>query len=92
MSKKTDTKLIGVVILGALAAWYFMNQQRPQYAPQYAAVPPPPPKSSPNYQAWVNSILQVYGQVAELWKPGGPFYKQGIPQNTASLDPGGVYT
>lgn len=91
MSKKQDNKLIGLVILGAVAAWYYMNQANTTYAPQYANVPPPPPKSSPNYQAWVNSILQVYGQVSDLWKPGGPFYNQGIPKD-ASLDPGGVYT
>lgn len=93
MSKKSDdNRLIGLIILGAVGAWYFFGRTQPVYAPKYANVPPPPPKSDPNYQVWVDTILKVYGQVSDLWKPGGPFYNQGIPNNTAALDPGGVYT
>lgn len=86
--KLSNNQLLGLVILGGAAAWYFMNQQQqPQYTGQYSNIPPPPPQSSPNYQAWVNTILQTFGQVADLWKPGGPFYKSNIPPPAAP--PGG---
>lgn len=91
-------QLIGLAILGGLAYYLATRNQTPVYRGQYSNIPPPPPPSSPNFQIWVNTILQTFGQVADLWKPGGPFYKQpaapmppsgGQTQNPAA--PGGIY-
>ena len=77
--KNNNKQLLGMLLLGGLAVYYFSQQQRPTYTGPYQNVPPPPPQNSPNYQAWVTTILQTFGQVADLWKPGGPFYKTNIP-------------
>lgn len=90
-------QLIGVALLAGLAYYLYSQQQTTRYTGAYQNVPPPPPRTSPNYQVWVNTILQTFGQVADLWKPGGPFYKSQVPpptgggpvQNPAA--PGGLY-
>ena len=97
--KLSNKQLLGLALLGGAAAWYFMNQQ-PRYVGPYSNIPPPPPQNSPNFQVWVNTILSTFGQVTDLWKPGGPFYKQPVPMlptgggsplpnNPAA--PGGIY-
>lgn len=82
-------QVLGLVLLGGIALYYFMQQQRPVYTGPYQNVPPPPPQNSPNYQVWVNTILQTFGQVADLWKPGGPFYRQPVPP-PINPTPGGI--
>lgn len=84
--KSSDKKLIGIIVLGAIAVYYFSNQQRPAYTGPYQNVPPPPPQSSPNYQVWVDTILKTFGQVSDLWKPGGPFYQQPVQPPTGGGD------
>ncbi len=90
-------QLIGMILLGGLAAYLLTRQQAPQYRGPYQNIPPPPPQSSPNFQVWVNTILQTFGQVADLWKPGGPFYQQPVPAPTGATNPlnytapGGIY-
>lgn len=90
-------QLIGLAILAGLAYYLTTRNQQPVYRGPYSNIPPPPPPTSPNFQVWVNTILQTFGQVADLWKPGGPFYKQPVPppagsgpvQNPAA--PGGIF-
>lgn len=91
-------QLIGLAILAGLAYYLTTRNQQLVYRGPYSNIPPPPPTSSPNFQIWVNTILQTFGQVADLWKPGGPFYKQPVPpppagsgpvQNPAA--PGGIF-
>lgn len=77
-----NKQVIGLAVLGALAFYLYSQQQQTRYTGQYQNIPPPPPPSSPNYQVWVNTILQTFGQVADLWKPGGPFYKQPVTPPT----------
>lgn len=89
-------QLIGLAVLAGLAYYlYTKQQQAPRYTGQYQNIPPPPPRASPNYQVWVNTILQTFGKVADLWKPGGPFYKSQVPpptggESTTPAPPGGV--
>jgi hypothetical protein len=62
------------------------QQNLPQ--PQPLPVPPKPPRNSPNFQAWAAAILSVYGQVASLWEPGGPFYQENVPKDLLNfVDP-----
>jgi hypothetical protein len=91
-------QLIGLAVLAGLAYYLYSRQQAAQYTGQFRNVPPPPPRTSPNYQVWVNTILQTFGQVADLWKPGGQLYKSNVPppapggspvNNPAA--PGGVF-
>lgn len=76
-----EKQLIGIALLGVAA--YLITRKAPAYTGPYQNIPPAPPPSSPNFQIWVNTILKTFGQVADLWKPGGPFYKQPVPQPTA---------
>lgn len=88
--KSNDKKLLGLVLLGGAALYYFMQQSRPQYVGPYSNIPPPPPPASPNYQVWVDAILKTFGQVASLWAPGGPFYNQpGAPPPPGGTTPPG---
>lgn len=89
-------QIIGLAVLAGLAYYLYSQQQAPRYTGPYQNIPPPPPQSSPNYQVWVNTILQTFGQVADLWKPGGPFYKSQVPPPTGGASPtnpapGGIY-
>jgi hypothetical protein len=81
-----NNQLMAVLILGGVAAYYFLNQKQTQsYAPKYSNLPPPPAPTSPNYQVWVDSILKTFGAVSDLWKPGGPFYKQNVPKPPTTI-------
>jgi len=44
----------------------------------YPQIPPAPPPNTQQWQQWVAVIAQTFGTVADLWAPGGPFYKQPI--------------
>ena len=77
---KKDTLLI--LGLAGIGAYLFLQNQRqyqnpPQnWAPQYQqAIPAPPPPSTPEWQNWARFVLETYGNVIQLWQPGGPFYK-----------------
>lgn len=88
MKRKSNTQLIGLVLLGGAALYFLMKQQQPQYAGPYTNIPPPPPTSSANYQIWVDTILKTFGTVASLWAPGGPFYNQpGAPPPPGGTTP-----
>lgn len=78
-----DKNQILAVALIAGGLYYFTSKKNTSLAPQYAGLPAAPPKNSPNYQLWVKYVVDLYGKVADLWKPGGPFYKEQIPQYDA---------
>lgn len=71
--RKKDKSLL--LIAGAAALFLLSNQQRQQqYAPQFQQVPPPPRNNARDFAAWASAIVNTFGNVAELWQPGGPFY------------------
>lgn len=87
MAKKKDNsmKFIGFALLG-VAALLFLRQSRKPYTPQQTYVPPRPQSNIPGaISQWVQTMVQVFGNVRELWQPGGPFYKP-TPEVQAALD------
>lgn len=72
MAKKKD-KTLGYVLIGLAAYLLLQQRQTPQYQ-QFPQIPPQPPTKGQAFAEWVNSILAIYGNVKELWEPGGPFY------------------
>lgn len=72
MAKKND-KTLGYLLIGLAAV--LLLRQRPAYNayPQFPQAPPAPPTKGQAFSQWVNSILAIYGNVKELWEPGGPF-------------------
>ncbi len=73
MARKDNTT--AYLLLG-LAALLILSRRQPQHYQNYPTVPPAPPRS--NGQAWADwarNIIQIYGNVASLWQPGGPFYQ-----------------
>lgn len=71
MAKKKD-KTLGYVLIGLAAYLLLQRRQTPVYQ-QFPQVPPAPPTKGQAFSQWVNSILAIYGNVKELWEPGGPF-------------------
>lgn len=71
-----------VVIIGGLLLYMLSrrnnnastnnNQQQP---PVYT-YPQPPAQNSPQWAQWAQTIISTFGNVAQLWAPGGPFYNQ----------------
>lgn len=83
--KNDQFKIIAVIGLG-LVVFLMMNRARPPYLPQQSYVPPRPVNQTPQaIAAWVTSMIQIFGNVRELWQPGGPFYKPS-PEVQAALD------
>lgn len=73
---------IGIVLIAAAFFLLTRKKQQPQAPPSWYnpnAVPQQPPHNSPQWAAWAQGLINVYGAVAWLWAPGGPFYK--IPSN-----------
>jgi len=79
MKKKDNTLAYIIIGVGALLLLSRnratqTTQTQPRYNFQNIP-PPPPPNQAAAFQMWAQTILNSYGQIAELWKPGGPFYK-----------------
>lgn len=72
MAKKKD-KTLSYILIG-LAAYLLLQRRRPAVYQQFPQVPPAPATKGQAFSQWVNSILAIYGNVQELWQPGGPFY------------------
>lgn len=93
-------KELGYLLIGGAVVFLLTQNRRPQYvAPQFRQLPPPPPRNrAAEYQAWINLILQTYGNISALWAPGGPFYNAGVNpadaganwNGTGNFDPGGI--
>lgn len=82
-----NNKIIGaLVLLGGIGLFWYTNKKRQEeydrqirilqqkYANQS------PPRNSSDWYTWIALILKLYGEVSDLWAPGGPFAKAGIPQ------------
>ncbi len=84
MARKKD--ITGKLIIGAVLGYvaiqamskpsgnryqggYYGNPNNQQYIPQE------PPRNSPGWANWANAIIDIFGNAAELWQPGGPFHK-----------------
>ncbi len=75
-----DKKMIALVI--AVGVFFlFSRSKRQRY------IPPPPPPAQPNYyelfKNWALAILNIFGDVKELWEPGGPFYNKSKAEQEA---------
>jgi len=95
MSKKNKDTFLYVAI--GLAALYLLNQNRQprqayNYYPNAPYAPPAPPRSNGQaFAQWVNSIMSIYGNVRELWQPGGPFYKERVsPEELQAINAAGM--
>lgn len=70
----------GLLLIGVAAILLLSRQQGGQsqggFNPGSSYVPPMPDRriNPQAFQVWVQSILNTYGAVSELWQPGGPFY------------------
>lgn len=82
-----DTKKIialGLIFGGGmwLATSVFSRPSRPMnynpnYNPGFQDVPRPPQESNvQKWKNWASSVVNLYGDVKELWQPGGPFSSQ----------------
>ena len=72
----TTAILFGV---GGLALLAMLGRQQRYQDPtptnfQNFPAPPPSTANQGQWQAWVSLALNTFGQVANLWEPGGPFY------------------
>ncbi|MEL6141440.1 MAG: hypothetical protein AAFU67_07460 [Bacteroidota bacterium] len=71
-SNNTAILLVG----GALLLFFMNNQSTPRYIPQQTYIPPaPPPNQASAWADWARTIISIYGDVAALYQPGGPFYR-----------------
>lgn len=72
-----STKNIALFLLGA-GAVFFLTQgsmRRQRFIPGQTYYPPPPPRTAAHaWTSWATQMLQIYGNVRELWQPGGPFH------------------
>ena len=77
-----------------LGVYLLLQNQKPRLNPNFQNIPAPPPRNSPNFMQWAQTIVQLYGPIASLWQPGGPFYKEPVPQYDAGAlfwqNPGGT--
>lgn len=74
----STSKTIGFIALigGAAAlAWYFINRRNTN--PSFQNTPPAPTTNTqnPQFMQWATLIMATFGNIAALWKPGGPFYQ-----------------
>lgn len=77
-AKSDNTKLIlGTLLLAGVGILILKKKSTPYPYHNFPTVPPAPPAQTPEWQNWVSAILNTFGEVAELWQPGGPFYNQG---------------
>ena len=94
MSKRKDDTtqklaLAAVIAIGAYLVTRPKNTLPPPPPPPFYQLPPPPPQNTPAWQTWTLNIINLYGAVAPLWQPGGPFYKQPItPQQAQQIQTG----
>lgn len=85
MARKNDqTRNIILAGLIGFAAWQLLKPKKaPPTTQNFQQMPPAPPPGTPAWQMWAQGIVNVFGSVAQLWQPGGPFYNQPISQEQA---------
>ncbi|MEO1260554.1 MAG: hypothetical protein AAFZ15_17285 [Bacteroidota bacterium] len=70
-----NNRTLGLLAVGGVLAWvgYRYLEQR-----KVTQSLPPPVSTGGNandWEKWANLALNVYGSIAALWQPGGPFHK-----------------
>lgn len=86
MAKKKDNNTLLVALLLGVGVYMLSRRSTTttqQIPPNYNQIPPAPVQNTPAWQQWVAAVISVFGTAANLWAPGGPFYKQPISQNQA---------
>jgi hypothetical protein len=93
MKKET----IGYVLVGAAALLLLTRRQGPaSQGPgrqNIYSYPPPNPPVANNAAAWANwarTIMDLYGDVSQLWQPGGPFHRQSVTNQQAQWIANGI--
>ncbi len=90
MNKTTKYIIAGALLLGGVA--YFFYQNKKQHDAELEALRrkynnQTPPDGSPDWIQWIRLIVTIYGEVNELWEPGGIFYNTNVPRpGTEKLD------
>lgn len=87
-------KTIGYILVlgafGAIAYSLFKSGKFDNVQP--APVPVPNQNSNAQqvqqWQMWVTLIMSQFGNIAALWKPGGPFYNYSYEDVIDYVDPG----
>lgn len=85
MAKKKDNTT-NILIFGGVAvvAWALLgksnnngnnNNNGGNYS-NFPNVPSAPPANTPEWQFWATAIVGTFGNVIQLWQPGGPFYNE----------------
>jgi len=87
MARKKDDMYKKIAIAALIGAGIYMLT-RPRTAPptpaNFQQIPPAPPPQTQQWGQWVEGVLATFGNVAQLWQPGGPFYQQPITQQQAT--------
>lgn len=85
---KNNNLFFGIALIGIAYLLYRQHMMLSQYTRyngpqayegQFKNVAPPPDSRTAAFNAWVRAILNLYGNVKELWAPGGPFHN--IPED-----------
>lgn len=86
MTKNTKI-IIGLIIAaGGIGLFIYSNKKRQEeYDAQIRILQQKysnqsPPRNSSDWYQWISLILKLYGEVSDLWAPGGIFAKAGVPQ------------
>lgn len=73
-----DSTLLALVAAGAIFLLFTSSRQQSGYVipPGYVPpnIPPQPPPQTVAWQQWAQSLINLYGSIDSLFKPGGPFY------------------
>lgn len=95
MAKKTDNQKLIIAGLLGFVAWQVLKKPAATTTTpptSYTQYQQPPPKNTPAWTAWAQGIINTFGVVANLWAPGGPFYKQNItPEQAVEIGSGQQY-
>lgn len=85
-----------LLIIGGLGLFFWYqtkNGSNNNYNPtsDFVATNPPPTSQNPaQWAEWAALAVSLYGVVADLWAPGGPFHNTDItPEDANSLAAGG---
>lgn len=66
---------MGMLLIGLAAVLLLTQRKQTPVYQNYPQIPPSPPQSNAQaWQEWASAIIATYGNVAQLWQPGGPFY------------------
>lgn len=80
----TTKKIIALGLLAAAGWMFYSNYQKKQKQAEIEAYNKRysnqlPPSQTPEWYHYISLIIELYGQAASLWEPGGPFYKTSVP-------------